>query len=146
MISEQRPQSRGAAATITGMYAKLPAQDVDRARRFYAENLGLEPYGERHGHLYYELAGAYFMIFPSRGQPSGTHDQLGLVVEDLDGDVARLRAQGVAFESYPPPPGATVNDGITDMGLLKAAWFKDSEGNLISMAQFRAGSPFQREA
>jgi catechol 2,3-dioxygenase-like lactoylglutathione lyase family enzyme len=146
VIGEQRPQSRRAETGITGMYAKLPAQDVDRARRFYADNLGLEPYGERHGHLYYELAGAYFMIFPSSGRPSGTHDQLGLVVEDLEGDVSRLKAQGVAFESYPPPPGATVNDCITDMGLLKAAWFKDSEGNLISMAQFRSGSPFDRGA
>jgi hypothetical protein len=106
--------------------------------------LGVEPYGERHNHLYYELAGAYFILFPSTGKPSGTHDQLGLVVEDVQAEVDRLKSRGVSFESYPPPPSATVNNGIIDMGPVKAAWFKDSEGNLISLAEFPAGSPFRR--
>jgi catechol 2,3-dioxygenase-like lactoylglutathione lyase family enzyme len=136
--------SRAVRPAIAQIYAKLPARDVRRARAFYAEKLGLEPYGERHNHLYYELAGAYFIIFPSIGKPSGTHDQLGLVVENLKNEVARLKSRGVTFESYPPPPGATITDSITDMGQVKAAWFKDSEGNLISLAEFPSGSPFQR--
>jgi catechol 2,3-dioxygenase-like lactoylglutathione lyase family enzyme len=143
VISEGKTTAEAAGPTIMQIYAKLPAQDVGRARRFYAEKLGIEPYGERHNHLYYGLGGAYFMIFPSAGQPAGTHDQLGLVVEDLEAEVTRLRDRGLEFESYPAPPGATVNDGITDMGLVKAAWFRDSEGNLISVAEFPAGSPFQ---
>jgi catechol 2,3-dioxygenase-like lactoylglutathione lyase family enzyme len=139
IASEPQPLS----TAIAQIYAKLPAHDVDRARAFYAEELGLEPYQERHNHLYYKVAGAHFIIFPSAGTPSGTHDQLGLVVEDAEAEVARLKARGVTFESYPPPPGATTNDGIMDMGEVKAAWFKDSEGNLISIAEFASGSPFQ---
>jgi catechol 2,3-dioxygenase-like lactoylglutathione lyase family enzyme len=144
VIQEQSAYATVTAPAIAQIYAKLPAQDIERARTFYAEKLGIEPYGERHNHLYYRLAGAYFIVFPSAGTPSGTHDQLGLVVEDLETEVARLKRRGVAFETYPVPPGATMNDGVMDMGQVKAAWFKDSEGNLISVAEFPSGSPFQR--
>lgn len=130
------------ALTITGAYAKLPAEDPDRARSFYAEKIGLTPFAEVHRHLYYRVAGTNLIVFPSTGSPSGTHDQLGLIVEDLEAEIARLRARGVVFETFPAPPGATVRDGITDMGAVKAAWFKDSEGNLVSIAEFASGSPF----
>ena len=129
---------------ITHSYAKLPAQDPQRARAFYARHFGLEPYNEVHGHLYYDVAGTPLLIFPSSGSPSGTHDQLGLIVDDLDAEVARLRSEGVVFEEYPAPPGATVRDGIMDRGVMKAGWFKDSEGNLVSIAEFAGGSPFRR--
>jgi catechol 2,3-dioxygenase-like lactoylglutathione lyase family enzyme len=131
---------------ITDAYAKLPAQDVERARAFYAKHFGLEPFGERHGHLYYDVAGTPLLIFPSTGSPSGTHDQLGLVVDDLDAEAERLRANGVQFEEFPGPPDATIRDGIIDRGFMKAGWFKDSEGNLISIAEFAEGSPLRREA
>jgi catechol 2,3-dioxygenase-like lactoylglutathione lyase family enzyme len=120
-------------------YAKLPAQDVERARAFYRDVLGFEPVRENHGHLFYDCGGASFLVFPSSGSPSGTHDQLGFVVEDVEAAVAELRAHGVAFETYEPRPGASFRDGIMDMGSVKAAWFKDSEGNLISVAQFVGG-------
>jgi catechol 2,3-dioxygenase-like lactoylglutathione lyase family enzyme len=140
MIVESAADPRETVAV--GVYGKLPAQDVERARAFYAEKLRLVPYGEVHGHLYYRVAGASFIVFPSTGAPSGTHDQLGLVVEDVESAVAHLKAAGVRFESYPPPPGASVEDGVMDLGQVKAAWFKDSEGNLISIAEFPSGSPF----
>lgn len=122
-------------------YAKLPAQDVERARSFYAEKLGLVPVGEQHGHLRYEVGGAWFLVYPSGGAASGTHDQLGIVVDDVRATVGRLRASGVAIEDFPAPPGATVTDGVMDNGFVKAAWFKDSEGNLLSIAQFAGPSP-----
>lgn len=127
---------------MRAVYAKLPAQDVERARAFYAEKLGLTPVGEHAGHLHYRVGGAYFIVFPSTGAPSGTHDQLGLAVDDVAATVARLRSNGVTIEQYPAPPGATVSDGIMDNGFVRAAWFKDSEGNLVSVAQFAGGSPF----
>lgn len=142
MMDEAATQEQAANVTFTQAYAKLPAQDVERARAFYAEKLGLVPYGERHGHLYYRAGSASFMLFPSSGAPSGSHDQLGLVVEDLHAVVDVLRERGVCFESYPPPPGAIVNDGVMDAGFVKAAWFRDSEGNLLSLAEFPSGSPF----
>lgn len=142
MMDETAIQEQLAGVIFTQAYAKLPAQDVERARAFYAEKLGLVPHGERHSHLYYRAGSADFMLFPSSGAPSGTHDQLGLVVNDLGAVVSLLRERGVRFESYPPPPGATVTDGVMDAGFVKAAWFKDSEGNLLSVAEFPSGSPF----
>ncbi len=116
---------------VNNVYGKLPAQDIDRARSFYEENLGLRPFREHNNHLYYEVRNARFIIFPSRGRPSGTHDQLGFVVDNLEGVMAELRSKGVAFEDY---PGLTEN-GLARLGPMKAAWFKDSEGNLISLTE-----------
>lgn len=119
-----------------GVYGKLPAQDVERARAFWRDKLGFEPVRENEGHLFYECDGASFLIFPSSGSPSGTHDQLGFVVADVAATVQELRERGVEFERYEPRPGATFEDDVMDMGRVKAAWFKDSEGNLVSIAQF----------
>jgi catechol 2,3-dioxygenase-like lactoylglutathione lyase family enzyme len=116
---------------VTYAYGKLPAQDTERARRFYAEKLGLRPFGERNNHLYYAVGNMHFVVFPSSGRPSGTHDQFGLVVDDLDEAMAELRSRGIVLEHY---PGLT-KDGIATFGAMRAAWFKDSEGNLLSLAE-----------
>ena len=135
------------ATVMNQAYAKLPARDVGRARAFYAaDKLNLTPFGEYNSHLYYELEGSHFMVYPSGGAASGTHDQLGFVVEDIGSMVSRLRSNGVVFEEYEPPPGASATDGIMDFGGLKSAWFKDSEGNLLSVVEFAGGSPFAMEA
>jgi catechol 2,3-dioxygenase-like lactoylglutathione lyase family enzyme len=120
-------------------YAKLPAQDVERARAFYRDVLGFEPARDHQSHLFYECGGASFLVFPSSGSPSGTHDQLGFAVDDVEATAATLRDRGVELETYEAPPGCSFRDGIMDYGPVKAAWFKDSEGNLISIAQFSGG-------
>jgi mannose-6-phosphate isomerase-like protein (cupin superfamily)/predicted enzyme related to lactoylglutathione lyase len=130
------------ATAINQSYAKLPARDVERARAFYADRLNLTPFGEHSSHLFYEVGGSHFMVYPSSGAASGTHDQIGFAVEDVESMVARLRSNGVVFEEYEPPPGASATDEITDFGGVKAAWFKDSEGNLLSIVEFAGGSPF----
>jgi catechol 2,3-dioxygenase-like lactoylglutathione lyase family enzyme len=133
------------APIFTSAYGKLPAQNVARARAFYADKLGLTPYKEHAEHLYLDVGRTTFIIFPSAGAPSGTHDQLGLIVDDVESTVARLQSKGVTFEKYPAPPGATMKNAIMDRGSMKAAWFKDSEGNLISIAEFSHGSPFAHD-
>ena len=130
------------ATALNQSYAKLPARDVERARAFYADKLDLTPFGEHDSHLFYEVGGSHFMVYPSSGAASGTHDQIGFVVEDVEATVASLRSKGVIFEEYEPPPGASATDGIMDFGGVKAAWFKDSEGNLLSIVEFAGGSPF----
>jgi hypothetical protein len=82
------------------------------------------------------------MVYPSGGAASGTHDQLGFVTDDLESTVATLRSNGVFFEEYEPPPGVSATDGIMDFGGVKSAWFKDSEGNLLSVMAFASRSPF----
>lgn len=120
-------------------YGKLPAQDLDRARRFYATALDLEPFGASEGHLYYDVEGTRFMIFASAGVPSGTHDQFGFVVDDLRARVIDLKAQGIKFET-----NRMTTDDIADFGRVRAAWFKDSEGNLISLIE--GDSPLWKSA
>jgi catechol 2,3-dioxygenase-like lactoylglutathione lyase family enzyme len=146
IAATQSVQRRGhQAPMISDVYGKLPAQNVERARAFYADKLGLSPYREHAAHLYYAVGGTTFIIFPSAGAPSGTHDQLGLIVDDVESTVDLLQSKGVTFESYPARPGATMTNGIMDRGSMKAAWFKDTEGNLISIAEFSQGSPFGHE-
>jgi catechol 2,3-dioxygenase-like lactoylglutathione lyase family enzyme len=122
---------------------RLPAQDLERARRWYAEKLGLEPAEERPGGLRYQFGYGSFAIFESAGRPSGEHTQMALEVDDIDAVVAELRAKGVAFEEVDLPGLRTV-DGIAEVagnypssgGLgERAAWFRDSEGNLIGIGQ-----------
>jgi hypothetical protein len=67
------------------------------------------------------------LVGSSSGSQAGTHDQFGFVVDDLDAEVARLRAEGVQFNSR-RPPGATTRDAIMDRGDVKAGWFRTARG------------------
>ena len=129
--------SQGRVAT------RIPAQDLDRARAFYAEKLGLEPSEERPGGLLYRCASGEFGLFASSGASSGTHTQMGWEVDDLDATVSELRSRGLVFEEYDLPGFETV-DGIADIegnypskgGVgERAVWFRDSEGNLFGIGQ-----------
>jgi catechol 2,3-dioxygenase-like lactoylglutathione lyase family enzyme len=121
---------------------RLPAKDLQRARQFYSEKLGLEPVEERPGGLLYRCGSGAFALFQSGGAPSGTHTQMGLEVDDIEAVVAELRRRGVVFEEYDMPGLRTVN-GIAEVqgnypsiGVgERAAWFRDSEGNLLGIGQ-----------
>ncbi|HEX9096395.1 MAG TPA: VOC family protein [Candidatus Dormibacteraeota bacterium] len=113
----------------------IPAQDLQRARTFYAEKLGLTPASEERIGLRYRLAdGTRFRLFRSGGKASGAHTQMAMMVDDLVAVVKELRARGLEFEKY-DTPGIKTTGGIADLGYSRAAWFKDSEGNLIGIAQ-----------
>ena len=113
------------------VHATLPAEDLERARRFYDEQLGLTPSQELPGGLFYELSGGgRFLVFPSSGRASGAHTQVGFSVNDIRAEVSELKSRGVQFEEY-----ENTVDGIATTGPLMAAWFKDSEGNLIGIVQ-----------
>jgi catechol 2,3-dioxygenase-like lactoylglutathione lyase family enzyme len=123
--------------------SRLPAQDLGRARRFYAEKLGLEPVDERPGGLLYRCASGEFSLFASAGASPGTFTQMAFEVDDLEAVVAELRSRGVVFEEYDLPGLRTV-DGLADIegnypskGARgeRAAWFRDSEGNMLGIGQ-----------
>jgi catechol 2,3-dioxygenase-like lactoylglutathione lyase family enzyme len=121
---------------------RLPAQDLERARAFYAEKLGLEPVEDREGGLRYVAAAGEFALFESAGAASGDHTQMGWEVEDIETTVRELRARGVVFEEY-DFPGLTTVDGIAEIeGNYpskgtgeRGAWFRDSEGNMLGIGQ-----------
>jgi catechol 2,3-dioxygenase-like lactoylglutathione lyase family enzyme len=87
---------------------RLPAQDLERARAFYAEKLGLEPEEDREGGLRYVCAGGEFALFESAGAATGVHTQMGWEVEDIAATVRELRSRGVVFEEYDVPGLNTV--------------------------------------
>ncbi len=117
-------------------HATLPATDLVRARRFYEEVLGFAPDQVLPGGVMYGTAeGTRFLVFPSSGQASGTHTQIGLVVADLDAEVADLKSRGVEFESYDMPQFDR-RTSIATFPANRSAWFKDSEGNLLGVVQF----------
>lgn len=125
------------------MATRLPAQDLDRARRFYAEQLGLEPVDERPGGLLYRCGGTEFAVFASTGASPGTFTQMGWEVDDLEAVVSALRQRGVAFEDV-DVPGFRTRDKIAEIdgnypskGARgeRAAWFRDSEGNLLGIGE-----------
>jgi catechol 2,3-dioxygenase-like lactoylglutathione lyase family enzyme len=122
---------------------RIPVQDLQRARAFYAEKLGLEPSEERPGGLLYRCGEGEFALFESAGAASGEHTQMGWEVEDIEATVEWLRGRGVMFEEYDFPGLRTVN-GIAEVAGNypskggvgeKAAWFRDSEGNLFGIGQ-----------
>lgn len=122
---------------------RLPAQDLQRARRYYAEKLGLEPIEERPGGLRYRCRSGEFALFESAGMPSGEHTQMAWEVDDLEATVSELRHRGVVFEDFDIAGLRTV-DGIAEVtgnypsmggAREKAAWFRDSEGNLLGIGQ-----------
>jgi len=116
-------------------HATLPAQDLGRARTFYSEQLGLEPSEETEGGLWYDGAGGTrFLLFPTSGSPSGTHTQLGFNVSDIEATVGELQSRGVEFKEYDYPTLKTVN-GIATTPAGRAAWFEDSEGNLLGVVE-----------
>jgi catechol 2,3-dioxygenase-like lactoylglutathione lyase family enzyme len=122
---------------------RLPAQDLERARRFYSEKLGLEPVDERPGGLLYRCGGADFALFRSAGASPGTFTQMALEVDDLRAVMDELKRRGVVFEEVDLPGLKTV-DGIAEVqgnypskgatGEL-GAWFRDSEGNMLGVGQ-----------
>jgi catechol 2,3-dioxygenase-like lactoylglutathione lyase family enzyme len=122
---------------------RLPAADLERARRFYSERLGLEPVESREGAYRYECGGQSFAVFASAGRPSGTHTQMGFYVTDIDATVAALRQRGLEFDDV-EIPGLPSRDGIVEIpgaypstGAVgeRAIWFHDSEGNQLGLGQ-----------
>lgn len=118
--------------------AAMPAQDFERAKSFYADKLGFKPFEENDQEARYQVGSSEFIVFPSMGKASGDHTQLGFEVESIEEAVADLRANGVVFEEY-DMPGFKTENGIIELEGEKAAFFKDSEGNVIALGERAAG-------
>jgi predicted enzyme related to lactoylglutathione lyase len=113
-------------------HGTIPAHDLERAKKFYAEKLGFTSPREEPGGLMYQCKDSWFLLYPSQGAGTAQHTLGGWAVDDIEAEVAGLMARGVVFEEYDLPGLKTVN-GIATMGLNRAAWFKDSEGNILGL-------------
>jgi extradiol dioxygenase family protein len=115
------------------MYAYIPVKDVARARQFYEEKVGLKPKQEIEGGVVYEFAEhtAAFM-YPTPNAGTSRASQAFWQVDDLEREVAELRKRGVTFEEY-DMPGVKTRNGIAEASMAKTAWFKDPDGNILSI-------------
>ncbi|WP_101927487.1 MULTISPECIES: VOC family protein [Luteimonas] len=117
------------------LYSYLPARDVARARRFYEEVLGFTPGETTGGGVTYRFAGGTAcFLYPTPHAGTSQASQAFWEVGDIRREKADLEARGVVFERI-EMPGGTVEDGVFVGGGAKAAWFKDSEGNILALVQ-----------
>jgi predicted enzyme related to lactoylglutathione lyase len=113
----------------------IPARDVTRARKFYEEKVGLVPREDIAGGVVYECGNqSWVFLYPTPNAGTSKASQLFWQVKDVEAEVAELKAKGVVFEEYDMPGLKTVN-GIMTAGTNKAAWFKDTEGNILAIIQ-----------
>lgn len=119
------------------LHATLPAADMGRAKAWYADKLGLEPVEEDDaggGGAWYETGGMRFLLYQSAFAGTNQATAACFSVEDFDGAVESMRGRGVAFEEYDMGEIKTVDGVLTLPDGQKAAWFKDSEGNILAIS------------
>jgi predicted enzyme related to lactoylglutathione lyase len=114
--------------------AYIPVKDVSRARKFYENTLGLRPKAEFAGGVIYECGGTAAFMYPTPNAGTSKASQAFWAVNDVEAEVADLKARGVVFEEYDMPGIKTKNSVATEGG-AKTAWFKDTEGNILAVSQ-----------
>ena len=115
----------------------IPAKDLERTRRFYEDVLDAQVVMEDPGGIIYRSGDSYFSLYPTEVAGTAQHTLGAFMVRDVEATVAELRGKGVTFEDYDLPGVKTVN-GIAELGGTKGAWFKDPEGNILSVVQLPA--------
>lgn len=116
------------------LHAYVPAHDVERCRRFYEDTLGLGPATEAGPGYTFECGGTSFFVYPTPGAGTNKASSAFWHVADIEAVVGWLEQRGVKFEQYDMPetaPGSRIYPG----GGAKAAWFKDTEGNIMAVVE-----------
>lgn len=115
-------------------HTTIAASDLERAKTWYAEKLGLKPSREDMFGAWYEAGGGKFLIFPTQYAGTAKNTVMEWTVDDVENEVAELQGRGVEFDTF-DMEGVTWNGVVASMGESKAAWFKDSEGNILAISQ-----------
>jgi len=145
------PLSQEEAAMLADapIFPSLPAHDIDRAKAWYEEKLGLKPTRDLGpGGQLYTSGKTLFVIYPTPFAGTGKHTLAGWAVENLDKEMAELRRRGVKFEDYAMgDQGPNTENGVaTDPNGGRAAWFVDSEGNILNLVQLPPGMDMNNPA
>ncbi|MFP4681357.1 MAG: VOC family protein [Chitinispirillaceae bacterium] len=117
----------------------LPATDLIRAKKFYTEKLGLPATDiDTPPMVMLESGGGSKLMLYKRDEPTRAEHTVALwMVDDFDNTANTLLERGVVFEKYDLPGIVTDDRGIARLGNEKVAWFKDSEGNILSISEQR---------
>jgi catechol 2,3-dioxygenase-like lactoylglutathione lyase family enzyme len=131
--------------TNAPLFASLPAHDIERAKRWYADKLGLTPTMDLGvaGQLY-QSGGINWLIYQTPSAGTAKHTLGGWVVPDIDAAMTELRAKGVKFEDYAlGDQGPNTENGVArDPQGGASAWFIDSEGNILAVTELPPGMAF----
>jgi len=114
--------------------AVLAVNDIEAAKKFYGDILGLSQVDESEEGVRYKSGDSMLLVYPS--QFAGTNKATAIgwgVGDEIDSIVADLKGKGVSFEHYPDMPGVIMEGDLHVMGQLKSAWFKDPDGNILNL-------------
>lgn len=114
------------------VFATIAVKDLNAAKVFYGSMLGLLQIDENLGGITYQSGAGKLFIYQATTAGTNQATSASWEVQDIEGVVAELKSKGISFEQY-DIPGATREGDILIMGLLKAAWFKDLDGNILSV-------------
>lgn len=114
------------------VFATLAVKDINIAKQFYGEKLGLEQADENPGGVTYTSGGGKLFVYQSPTAGTGQATCAAWQVDNIDQVVADLKAKGISFEHYDLPGGSREGD-VHVMGNMKAAWFKDPDGNILNI-------------
>jgi catechol 2,3-dioxygenase-like lactoylglutathione lyase family enzyme len=115
--------------------ANIAVKNLERAREFYKDTLGLTQIGSE-GQEVIIFKSGNTLINVYKSQFAGTNKATAVtwvVGQDVDGFVQQLKAKGIAFEHY-DMPGVTRNGDVHVADDMKVAWFKDPDGNILNIA------------
>ena len=115
--------------------ANIAVKNLERARKFYEDTLGLTQIGsEGQEVIIFKSGNSLINVYQS--QYAGTNKATAVtwvVGQDVEGFVQQLKAKGIAFEHY-DMPGVTRNGDVHVADDMKVAWFKDPDGNILNIA------------
>src|SRR5690349_21525406 len=112
----------------------LAVKDLEAAKKFYGGTLGLVEVGEEPGAAVVYRSGASTLCVYS-SEFAGTNKGTAALweVKDVEETVRELKARGVTFEHYDGMPHTTRHGGVHHAGDIRVAWFKDPDGNILSV-------------
>lgn len=115
------------------VHAIVAVKDLARARKFYEEVLGLQQIDENPGGVTYQSGSSKLFVYPSEFAGTNQANAASWEVEDVQTVVDDLKSKGITFEHYDNIDGVTRQGDIHIMGPMKAAWFKDPDGNILCL-------------
>ncbi len=115
------------------VHAIVAVKDLARARKFYEETLGLQEIDENPGGVMFQSGGSKLFVYPSEFAGTNQANAASWEVEDIEATVDELKSKGITFEHYDNIEGVTREGEIHIMGPMKAAWFKDPDGNILCL-------------
>ena len=112
----------------------LAVKDLDRARKFYEENLGLKQVDDFGEGFMLKSGDTQFSVYRSEFAGTNKATALNFDVEDIEEEVRSLKEKGISFEHY-DVEGLTPKGDIYEGEGMRTAWFKDPDGNILSLIE-----------